>query len=241
MSTNRTRRKSKNETHTTITIGAPSRKKKIFRLVNKIDKDRPNVRSISSERMEELTRRMAALPTSDTPAEKSSILASESWYLIPEIPTKDFLICVTPIYSVIEETHISKTNEDPFIKAVLVGNTAMTDETWKKAEKSRLSQKALEMKMGDFHEELMGKFPGYKTLPNGHDTGCDVSSDDGNTLIEVKNKHNTIKGSDGKHVVEMLKKHADTGKNAILVQVNCPGGKVTRFGAHQSVKVWNGK
>ena len=167
--------------------------------------------------------------------------AVPSWYLIPEISPIMFLHCVTDIYSVLEEKHASKTSEDPFIKAVLMGHTTMTEPTWTKLEKARLSQKALEMKMGDFHEELMGKFPGYVTLPTGHITGCDVSSIDGNTLLEVKNKNNTIKGSDGKHVVAMLKKHADAGKRAILVEVNCPGGKVNRFGAHQSVHVWNGQ
>ena len=182
-----------------------------------------------------------AEPTPATSPSRTSSASPLPWYLIPEITPKDFLKCVTPIYKVIEEVHKSKTTEDPFIKAVLMGNTAMTEETWKKAEKSRLSQKALEMKMGDFHEELMGKFPGYKTLPNGHETECDVSSEDGNILMEVKNKHNTIKGSDGKHIAAMLKAHVDKGRRAILVEVNCPGGKVNRFGADPSVKVWNGQ
>jgi hypothetical protein len=163
------------------------------------------------------------------------------WYNIREIHPLHFLSCLKPIYSVIEHEHRSKSSIDPFIKAVIVGSRRMTGDEWDEAERVRLAQKALEMKMGDFHEELMGKFPGYVTFPNGHETGCDVGSTDGRILIEVKNRDNTVKGSDGKHLVAMLKRHADEGKKAILVQVNCPGGKVNRFNADPSVDVWNGK
>jgi hypothetical protein len=165
---------------------------------------------------------------------------AQGWYRIPEIPIEKFVICVKDIYKVIEETHKSKSSLDTFIKAVLTGHANMTEAAWDKAEKVRLSQKALEMKMGDFHEELMGKFPGYITFPNGHVTGCDVGKSDLSELFEVKNRDNTIKGSDGKHVVAMLKEHADKGRLAVLVQINCPNGKVNRFGADATVKVWNG-
>jgi len=163
------------------------------------------------------------------------------WYIIKEISGEDFLKSVKPIFSVIEDTHKSKSNEDPFIKSVVTGHTDMTDSDWARAEKVRLTQKALEMKIGNFHQELMGKFPGYVTFATGHHTGCDVGSVDETTLIEVKNRDNTVKGSDGKHLVAMLKEHADKGKNVILVQVNCTGDKVKRFNAHPSVKVFTGK
>jgi hypothetical protein len=165
---------------------------------------------------------------------------AQAWYRIPEVPIEKFALCLKDIYKVIEDSHKSKSSLDPFIKAVLTGNTSMSESAWDKAEKVRLSQKALEMKMGDFHEELMGKFRGYVTFPNGHATGCDVGKNDLSELFEVKNRDNTIKGPDGKHVVAMLKQHADKGKLAVLVQINCPNGKVNRFGADPIVKVWNG-
>ena len=110
-----------------------------------------------------------------------------------------------------------------------------------KAEKVRLAQKALEGKMGDFHEELMGKFPGWETYPVGHSTGCDVGKLDGTIVMEVKNRHNTMNSSSGEAVVNKLLKNHEKGKQAILVEVNCPGGKVTRYGAPASIEVWNGK
>lgn len=44
----------------------------------------------------------------------------------------------------------------------------------------------------------------------------------------------------GKYVINTLKKHIDNGKRAIFVQINCPNGKTKRFGAHQSIEIWNG-
>lgn len=163
------------------------------------------------------------------------------WYRIPEIEPSKFLSCIECIYSVLEHKHRSKTTTDPFMKSILSGHGNLRESDWIALESIRLHQKALEMKLGDFHEELMGKFKGYETYPTGHSTKCDVGSIDGTIVIEVKNRHNTIKGSDGKHVVEMLKQHTIKGKTAILVQINCPKGKVNRFGADPIVKVMNGK
>ena len=173
--------------------------------------------------------------------EQQEHLDIPSWYKIKEIKPKDFIHCVKGIYSVLDKTHKSKTNEDPFIKAVIIGHNDMSIEDWERSELSRLSQKALEMKMGDFHEELMGKIPGYETYKVGHFTGCDVGSLDGKEIYEVKNKDNTTKGSDGKHIIQQLTKLLDKGIHPIYVQINCPNGKVQRFNAPDGVDVWNGK
>lgn len=176
---------------------------------------------------------------------KEDISKLPKWYSIPEISPSDFIKCCHPIYAVLEKKNKSKSksksSEDSFLKAVLMGQYSMTNEQWQSAEKARLKQKVLEMKMGDFHEELMGKFPEYETLPTGHSTGCDVQKKDKTVIIEVKNRNNTVKGSDGKHIITLLKKHKDAGKKAILAQINCPNGKVNRFGASVEMDIWNGK
>ena len=164
-----------------------------------------------------------------------------NWYKISEIAPSDFIRCCNPIYNILEEKNESKSSEDPFLKAVLMGQYDMTKEQWKSAEKARLKQKVLEMKMGDFHEKLMGKFSGYQTLPTGYHTGCDVLKKDQTVIIEVKNRHNTVKGSDGKHIINLLKKHKKSGKKAIFAQINCPKGKVNRFGASEEMDIWNGQ
>lgn len=170
------------------------------------------------------------------------------WYRIHEIPVQRFGNNLSGIFSVLEGQNKSKTSEDPLLRAIL-----RTRLNWDEAEKVRLAQKALEGKTGDFHEIMHGEFDGLETLPNGHITECDVMSkgdhrdSTGRPLImEIKNRHNTIKGKDGKHTIDILKNHANNGFHAVLVQVNCPKnknnpkGKVNRFGADSSVDVWNG-
>lgn len=183
--------------------------------------------------------------TSTTDSASTSIKSKPdlSWYKITEIAFSDFVLCCKDIYSVIEEQHKSKSSEDPFLKAVVLGHGNLSEESWNELERVRLAQKALEMKMGDFHEELIGKFAGYETYPNGHETGCDVGKKDKTEVFEVKNRHNTVKGSDGKYIVSRLQKEADSGKKAVFVQINCPDGKVSRFGAPSTtnVSIWNGK
>lgn len=175
---------------------------------------------------------------------KNEISSLPVWYKIPEIRPNDFITCVKGIYSVLEKTHKTNTirnGEDPFIKAVVTGFNNMNQDDWIKAESSRISQKVLEMKMGDFHEELMGKIPGYETYKNGHITGCDVGSVDGHEIYEVKNKNNTTKGSDGKHIIDTLTKLLHQGKHPIFTQINCANGRVSRFNAPYGVDVWDGK
>lgn len=95
--------------------------------------------------------------------------------------------------------------------------------------------------MGDFHEELAGKLPGWKTLKNGDESGCDVMKEDGTEFQEWKNRDNTMNSSSASSVIAKLKKLAAEGKKAVLVEVNCPAGKVCRFGAPPEVEVLNGQ
>ena len=163
-----------------------------------------------------------------------------TWFKIPEIPYDGFVKACQGLYDVIEERNKSKSHEDPFIKSVIIGYSNMSDSDFKKMEEARLKQKALEMKMGDFHEELMGKFSGWETLPNGHSSEFDVRKLDDTTFIESKNRYNTVKGSDGKHIIEKMKKLMQNGKKVILAQINCPNGKVSRYGAPPDLQIMNG-
>ncbi len=161
------------------------------------------------------------------------------WYKTPEVTVKDFIACCEPIYKVLEEQNKSKTVEDPFLKAIL--SSYMPDFDWEVAEKARLKQKVLEMKMGNFHEELLGKLPGWETLPVGHKTGMDVRKLDDSVFLEVKNKYNTCNADGLKQVNEKLARLRATGKRAIFVQVNCPDGEVCRSYAPPETEILNGK
>lgn len=177
----------------------------------------------------------------NTPRRRNNSLSLPSWYKIAEITPDNFVKCCKDIYKVIEQQHKSKSTEDPFLKAVVVGHNTLSEEAWKKTEAVRLDQKALEGKMGDFHEELMGKFPGYVTYKVGHPTGCDVGSVDGSIVLEVKNRDNTMNSGSGAEVIRKLLDNKAAGRKAILVEVNCPNGKVNRFGAPKEIEVWNGQ
>ena len=164
-----------------------------------------------------------------------------SWYTIREIKFKDYVECLQPLYCVLEKKNKSKSSADPFLKTILASHSGMTLEQWKAAETQRLYEKALSMKMGDFHEELMGKFQGYQTLPNGHATGTDVQKKDESEFLEIKNRDNTMNAGSAESVVRKLTKLVNEGKRAILVLVNSSKPTLPRFKAPEAVKVMNGK
>ena len=168
-------------------------------------------------------------------------MMTRSWYLIPEMNKVKFVECLKGLYDVLEKKNKSKTFPDVFLKTVLTSFSGLTTEQWEASETARSFQKSLEGKMGGFHQDLMGKFDGYKTFKNGHSTGLDVGNDEKKEYIEVKNKNNTMNSSAGESVVKKLMKICDKGMKAILVQINCPNGRVSRFKAPASVEVWDGK
>ena len=163
-----------------------------------------------------------------------------SWYTIPEIAFGDYVKCLAPLYAVLEgkEGH---SDDDPFMKLVLARHSGMTVQLWEAAKKQRMFEKALSMKMGDFHEELAGKFRGYRCLAVGDATGCDVQSVDGAHVMEWKNRDNTMNSGSASAVIAKLKAVAAAGKKATLVLVNCFRATVPRFGAPTSVEVIDGR
>jgi hypothetical protein len=163
-----------------------------------------------------------------------------SVYKIPEIPKKGFVRAIKPIYDILEKKINSVGDDDLFLKSILSSHAGITDIQWEDLENVRRNQKRIEMKMGDFHEEIFGLLPGYRTLPVGHETGCDVMSDDGTIVIEVKNRHNTLNSDSAKSVINKLKDQVEKGREAILVFVNCPK-KAPRFKAPASIKVLTGR
>ena len=164
-----------------------------------------------------------------------------SWYKIPEVAFGDYVKCLKPVYDVLEGKNKGTSNDDLFLKIILARHSGITLEAWDVAKKQRMFEKALTMKMGDFHEELAGKFRGYRCLAVGDVTGCDVQSTDGRHVMEWKNRDNTMNSSSASAVIAKLKAVADSGKKATLVLVNCFKAKVPRFGAPASVEVIDGR
>jgi hypothetical protein len=166
---------------------------------------------------------------------------SKSWYKISEIILKDFISCLEPIYTVLEKTNKSKPGSDPFLKSINISFGNLSEDNWKLLEEQRSFTKVLEMKMGDFHEELMGKFTGYETLKTGHPTGCDVRKLDDSEYFEIKNRENTITGGSSMIVVDKLVKVHNSGKKAVLVYINVWSPRLHLTGLPDYIEIWNGK
>ena len=177
-----------------------------------------------------------------------------TWYLIPEIQIERYVKGLKPMYDVLEGKNNSKCETDSCLKAILMNHKEMTEDAFMEMEKGRLAQKNREMKMGEFHEYLAGCFPGWECIPKGKftsgigestagkKTGLDVVKQDRTEIMEWKNKHNTVKGSDLKKTVfeKLMKCHVD-GMKVHFVQVHCKGGKVDRHGAPPEINVMDGK
>lgn len=164
-----------------------------------------------------------------------------NWYRIPEIPYHKYVGALKPIYTILERENKSVSDPDIFMRQILKSYTGMSEEEWYQAERQRLYDKALSMKMGDFHEELLGKFPGYVTLKVGDPSGCDVSNTERSVFIEVKNKENTMNADSASAVIQKLTKITSEGHRGILVLVNVSKKTVPRFGAPRSIEVVSGR
>ncbi|WP_439273579.1 Eco47II family restriction endonuclease [Pseudochrobactrum sp. HB0163] len=69
-----------------------------------------------------------------------------------------------------------------------------TPNDWVRFEERRQAQKNLVQAVGNFHQDILGSVEGW--INTGHGGGVDLISEENRILAEVKNKHNTIKGSD---------------------------------------------
>jgi anion-transporting ArsA/GET3 family ATPase len=97
------------------------------------------------------------------------------------------------------------------------------------------------MKMGDFHEELAGKFIGWQTLKVGHYSGCDVMKQDETEFMEWKNRDNTMNSSSASSVIKKLSKLYEQDKKVFLVLVNVSKKTIPRFGAPEYITILNGQ
>ena len=65
---------------------------------------------------------------------------------------------------------------------------------WERNEKNRQSQKTLSNTFGTFHQGILGNVQGWRDLGTGE--SADVESISQKIIAEIKNKFNTVKGSD---------------------------------------------
>lgn len=134
------------------------------------------------------------------------------------ISDKDFEEAVRNLISTYEKVKDEKTYSDftqnkidpikfIFDKIML----DQTDEDQIKAEIVRQINRTISNAIGNFHEELIGKIDGYERYPVGN--GYDIKAKDNSLYADIKNKHNTVKGSDKVSLYQNLEKYVEKSDN----------------------------
>ena len=75
----------------------------------------------------------------------------------------------------------------------------------------RKKDKTISNGIGDFHETLLGSISGYTKYAVGY--GYDIKADDDSIYVDIKNKHNTVKGSNLPDLYDDLIKYVDSSSN----------------------------
>ena len=91
---------------------------------------------------------------------------------------------------------------DPFsaVFDTLSESISMTE--WLKSERKRQIQKTIQNALGTYHQEILGKVTGWRSLGTGEIV--DLVNDQLQIIAEVKNKHNTTKGNHKRDIYDDL-------------------------------------
>ena len=130
------------------------------------------------------------------------------------VSDEDFLECVRKVveaYQSLDEnvtpTSIlkeSKNTIDEFKTIFDVCVNQISFDEWLKFELTRQQDKTINNKIGEFHQELLGKVDGWVDLGIGDETKIDLKKEDNTVFIELKNKYNTMNSSSEKTCHEKL-------------------------------------
>lgn len=83
---------------------------------------------------------------------------------------------------------------DPFSIFFEIASFEINSTEWINNEKIRQAQKTLSNHIGNFHQQILGSLNGWENLESGQIV--DIVNHDAKIIGEVKNKYNTLKGSD---------------------------------------------
>jgi len=108
-----------------------------------------------------------------------------------------------------EEREFYKNAVDPFSAVFDAARQNIPLGKWTELEKTRQGQKALQNRLGDFHQAILGSISGWIDLEKGH--LIDIKNDSKKIIAEVKNKYNTTKGSDKIQIYDNLKYALENG------------------------------
>ena len=91
---------------------------------------------------------------------------------------------------------------DPFSPLFEMGGFNVPHKQWVKSELTRQSQKSVSNSVGVFHQSILGSVDNWEDLGTGGQV--DLVNHEKQIIAEVKNKYNTVKGSDLKNVYNEL-------------------------------------
>jgi len=99
---------------------------------------------------------------------------------------------------------------DPFSAIFDALRQEITLIDWIEQETARQIQKTMQNALGDFHQAIIGSMNGWEDLSVGH--VVDVRNIKRKIIAEIKNKHNTTKGSDKKSIYDNLNSQLIAGR-----------------------------
>jgi Eco47II restriction endonuclease len=90
-------------------------------------------------------------------------------------------------------TNINRNVIDPFSVLFQTSGFNITDQVWSQSEITRQAEKTLQNFVGEFHQTILGSVQNWTN----HKTGnvIDLSCSSRKIIAEVKNKHNTVSGT----------------------------------------------
>ena len=94
--------------------------------------------------------------------------------------------------------------EDPFRSSAIAALMSMnSSDDLESALRVVANTRSVEDAIGDMHENIIGKIPGWEFW----DAGYDVRNDSKKILAEIKNKHNTLNSTNERGVIQELDVH----------------------------------
>ena len=119
------------------------------------------------------------------------------------VSDSDFEKCVKWVIDGYSQDRNIRTNGVDAFKTIFdMINNELDFEQWKNVELTRQKDKNISNKIGEFHQKLLGLVRGWVDLETGDVADlCNVQK---TIFLELKNKDNTVKGSDKIHLWERL-------------------------------------
>ena len=147
--------------------------------------------------------------------------ATKSWYRLSEVPVREFLKLIRPVYEKLYGDTVHDGCPDEFDRGIF---HTMTDDEYREMLRLERKRKSTTMEKGYFHQNLLGTFPGWTRYVNGSDGngGLDIGNVAGTIAAEVKNQDKTMNSDALKSVRTKLETwtRASPGRIGYIILVN---------------------